>query len=177
MKTKITLIATIALLIATRLFAQEASQTFPSAGFKVKCGCNLYVNTTFIQAAKQQGANNIIAAYICAENQESSENGAIYNINVYDESAGYQKIKPEHHAFFEKKCLESYARNLSNAGYSYNYITYQGASALEYSFDQMGLPTKAIVFYKNKKSYLIQVATRNSLATKYNALKSSFALI
>jgi hypothetical protein len=177
MKTKIILIVWLSLALSSNLWAQGSSQTFASQGFRVSCGCSLYVNSVFIQAAKQQGANNILAAYICAENKDSPETGVIANINIYDESASYKTIKPIYHDYFEKKCLEKYAVNLSNAGYSYQYITYQGVSALEYNFDQMGVPTKAILFYKNKKSYLLQVATRTGLATKFNSLKSSFELL
>lgn len=177
MKTKLFTTTFIALVIGVNIFAQSTYQTFPTEGFKVKCGCRLYVNTTFIQMAKQQGQNNILAAYICAENKDSPDNGVIVNINIYDESANYNNIKPINHSFFEKRCLEQYAGNLSKAGYGYKYITYQGVSALEYNFDQMGVPTRAIMFLKNKRSYLVQVATRNNLTSKFNALKASFELL
>ena len=177
MKTKIILIACITLALSSNLWAQGSYQTFASQGFSVRCGCSLYENTVFIEAAKQQGIRNILAAFICPENKDNPDIGVIININIYDESASYKTIKPIYHDYFEKKCLEKYAVNLSNAGYSYEYITYQGVSALEYNFDQMGVPTKAIMFYKNKKSYLLQVATRTGLATKFNNLKSSFELL
>jgi len=177
MKTKIILLAFIALYSGGRLIAQDSYQVFAKEGFKIKCACRLYVNSTFIQMAKQQGANNILAAYICAENKDSPETGVIVNVNIYDESGSYNNIKPIYHSFFEKKCLEKYAANLSNAGISYQYITYQGVSALEYDFDQMGLPTKAIFLLKDKKSYLLQVGTRNGLSSKFNALKTSFMLL
>ena len=177
MKTKIISMTILALLFVANIYGQETYQTFTTAGFKVKCGCKLYVNTTFIQMAKQQGANNIIAAYICAENEDNPDLGVINNINVYDESKSYKNIQPSGYAYFEKKYLEQYATNLKNAGISYTYATYQGVSALEYTFDQQGLPTKAIMFLKNKKSYLLQVGTRKSLTTKYNSLKSSFVIL
>jgi hypothetical protein len=166
------------LFFAANIYGQETYQTFPTAGFKVKCGCKLYANTTFIQAAKQQGANNIIGAYICGENEDSAESGVITNINIYDESKSYKNIKPSNYAYFEKKTLEQYAVNLKNAGIIYSYTSFQGVSAIEYTFEQGGtLPTKAIVFYKNKKSYLLQVATRKNLITKYNKLKTSFVIL
>jgi hypothetical protein len=167
----------LALLFVANIYGQETYQTLTSAGFKVKCGCNLYVNTTFIQMAKQQGINNILAAYICAENEDNPDIGLIHNINIYDESKSYKNIQPSGYATFEKKYLEQYATNLKNAGMIYSYTTYQGISAIEYTFDQQGLPTKAIIFLKNKKSYLLQVGTRKSLMTKYNSLKSSFAVL
>ena len=152
-------------------------QTFTKAGFKVKCGCKFYVNTTFIQLAKQQGVNDIIAAYICAENKDNPNIGVVFNINVYDRSKSYQNIQSSAYATFEKKYLGQYASNLKNAGISYTYTTYQGVSAIEYTFDQQGLPAKAIIFLKNKKSYLLQVGTRKSLTTKFNSLKSSFVIL
>ena len=177
MKSKIILIAIILLYFGDRLCAQGSVQTFKSQGFRVKCNCNLYENSVFIEAAKNQGINNIIAAYICAENSDSAEKGVIINVNIYDETARYADIKPVYHSYFEKKCLEKYAENLSNAGFTYKFITYQGVSALEYTFNQMGLPTKAIMFYKNKKSYLLQVGTRDNLETKFNSLKTNFEFI
>ncbi len=175
---KIIPILILSLFFVATVYGQETYQTIATAGFKVKCGCKFYANTTFIQAAKQQGANNIIAAYICGENEDSAETGVINNINIYDESKSYKNIKPSNYAYFEKKALEQYASNLKNAGISYSYTTFQGVSAIEYTFEQEGtLPTKAIVFYKNKKSYLLQVATRKNLITKYNKLKTSFVIL
>lgn len=163
------------ILISTSLIiAQERIQSFQSAGFKVKCGCELKVNTLYIQMAKQNGINNIIAAYICGENENSSEIGVANNINITDESATYNKISPSYYGYFEKRTLEVYASNLQKAGFEYNYTNYKGVSALEYSFDQQGLPTKAIYFIKNKKTYLIQAGTRINLNSKFNLLKYSF---
>lgn len=165
------------LLTLNSLIAQERTQVFQKAGFKVKCGCELYINTLYINMAKQNGINNIAAAYICGENKESSEIGVANNINITDESASYSRMSPSNYNYFEKKTLEVYARNLQNAGFEYSYTTYKGVSALEYTFDQQGLPTKAIFFLKNKKTYLIQVGTRANLNSKFNLLKYSFELL
>lgn len=167
----------IALIITAYLYGQDSYQTFANAGFKVKCGCKLYVNTLFINMAEQQGMNNVLAAYICAENEDNADIGVIHNINIYDESSSYKKLQTADYALFEKKYLEEYATNLKNAGMRYTYTTYQGVSALEYTFDQQGLPTKALIFLKNKKSYLLQVGTSLNLNTKYNLLKSSFVIL
>ncbi len=154
--------------------AQENFQYFKSAGFKVKCGCSLYVNNTFIKMAKQQGTNDIIGAYICAENKEDYDFGVIININVYDESKSYNNTSTTGDSKIEKAFLDSYATNLSASGYKYENISFKGVNALQYTFSQNGLPTKAIVFVKNKKSYLIQLATRKNLQIKYNSLIQSF---
>ncbi len=177
MKQKIISSTIIALLFVAKIYGQETYQTFTSAGFKVKCGCELYVNTLFITMAKEQGMTNVLAAYICAENKDSPDLGVIHNINIYDESKNYKNIQSSEYATFEKKYLEEYASNLKNAGMRFNYTTYQGVSALEYTFDQQGLPTKALFFLKNKKSYLLQVGTRMNLTTKFSLLKSSFVFL
>jgi len=177
MKKKFIFLMVIALIITANLYGQDSYQTFANAGFKVKCGCKLYVNTLFINMAEQQGMNNVLAAYICAENEDNPDIGVIHNINIYDESSSYKKLQTADYALFEKKYLEEYATNLKNAGMRYTYTTYQGVSALEYTFDQQGLPTKALIFLKNKKSYLLQVATGMNLTIKYNLLKSSFAIL
>lgn len=164
-------------LFVTNLYSQDTYQTFVSAGFKVKCGCKLYVNTLFITMAKQQGMDNVLAAYICAENEENPDLGVIYNINIYDESNNYKKLNTSDYSLFEKNYLEQYATSLKNSGMRYTYTTYQGVSALEYTFDQQGMPTKALIFLKNKKSYLLQVGTSMNLTTKYSLLKSSFVIL
>ena len=110
-------------------------------------------------------------------NEDNPDIGVIHNINIYDESKSYKNIQPSGYAYFEKKYLEQYATNLQNSGIAYTYTTYQDVSAIEYTFDQQGLPTKAIIFLKNKKSYLIQVGTRKNLSTKFSSLKSSFAIL
>lgn len=159
------------------LIAQERTQILSNGKFKVKCDCVLKINTLFIQMAKQRGSDNIIAAYICAENENTPETGVINNINIYDESASYRNISPSYYNYFDKKSLEVYAKNLKDAGIEYNYTTYKGVAALEYSFEQQGLPTKAIFFLKDKKSFLIQVGTRVNLISKFNLLKYSFDLL
>ncbi|MCB9188117.1 MAG: hypothetical protein H6599_02425 [Flavobacteriales bacterium] len=152
-------------------------QTFTSEGFKVKCDCKLYVNSTYIQMAKKQNITNIKAAYVCAENEDNPEIGVINNININDESQSYRNLSQSEYSKFEKKFLSQYATNLMNAGINYKYITYQGVSAIEYTFDQQGIPTKSLIFLKNKKSYLLQVATRKNLTTKFSTIKSSFIII
>lgn len=173
------LIAIFILIITTNFVAisQNEYQTFPAAGFKVKCGCALHVNSVFLDAAKTQGADNIIAAYICAENEDDPQTGVIVNINVYDETENLEKVKSEYHDYYKKKCLEKYAANLTQAGISFQYVSYLGETALEYTFDQYGVPTKVLMFYKNQRSYLLQVATRSELYQKYNALKASFVIL
>ena len=167
----------LALFFVADIYGQETYQSFPNAGFKVKCGCELYVNSTFISMAKQQGMNNILAAYICAENEDNADIGVIHNINIYDESENYKNIQPSDYIFFEKIYLNQYATNLKNEGISYTNIIYHGVSALEYTFKQQGLSTKSIIFIKHKKSYLLQIASKKNLQERYNSLKSSFEIL
>ena len=179
MNTKIFFITVLSFFFVADVYGQEPYQTFSTARFKVKCGCKLYVNSTFIQMAKQQGANNIIAAYICAENQDDPDTGVIYNVNILNESNGYKDIQPPNYSLFEKDFLQQYANNLANSGisYRYRYSTFQGITSLEYTFDQQGIPTKAVLFLKNKKSYFLQAGTRTNLTTKFNLIKSSFVIL
>jgi hypothetical protein len=164
----------ISLVMTQTSFGQDSYQTFSKAGFKIKCPCTLRVNSTFIEMAK--GQKTVIGAYLCAENEDNPEYGVINNINVYDEDS-YSKISPSDYAYFEKQFLKEYAKQLTSNGMTYNYVTYKGVSAIEYEFDQMGLPTKAIMFLKNKRSYLIQVASRHDLTTKFDSLKTSFEFL
>lgn len=177
MKIKILLTTISALLLFTNTYAQDTYQTFINAGFKVKSGCKLNVNSTFIQMAKQQGINNILEAYVCAENEDHPDIGVINNINIYDESNNYNNIQPSGYATFEKNYLSQYATNLKNAEIKFKYTTYQGVSAIEYTFVQQGLQTHAIIFLKNKKSYFLQVGTRKNLTKEYTSLKSSFVIL
>lgn len=167
----------ISLLISFSGISQGGMQVFPKAGFKVNCGCRLQVNNMFIDAAKQNNINNIFAAYFCGENPEDAATGVVNNINISDLSSDYAKINPSFYSYFEKKSLEAYANNLQKAGIGYNYTNFQGISALEYSFDQMSLPTKALFFIKNKKTYLIQTGTRRNLQQKFNLMVTTFHLL
>ena len=155
----------------------QVYQTFEKAGFKVKCGCNLYSNATFLQMAEAQGIDNVLAAYVCAENESNPYVGIVVNINVTNLANGYSSIPTAGYAQFERKFVEQYATNLKNEGIRYSKVQFQDVTALEYTFDQMGMPTKAIVFLKNKKSYLMQVGTRKNLNQKYSQLKNSFLLL
>lgn len=165
------------LLCLKNIYAQPSYQTFESAGFKVKSECRFDKNTTFIQMAKQKGMSNILAAYVCAENPEDPQIGVIKNINIYDESSNYRNLKPSEYTGFEEKYLEQYESNLKASGINYNFTTYLGVPAIEYAFSQQGLPTKAIVFLKERRSYLIQVGSRNNLKSNYTSLKSSFIIL
>ncbi len=162
------------LVLAIEGKAQNEFQYFKASGFKVKCGCRLRVNSTFIEMAGQQGHNNIIAAYTCTENKDDPETGVIVNINIADLSSSYLNISPSKYTYFEKTYFQKYANQLAAGGITYTHINYKGLNALEYQFDQMGLPTKAMIFIKDKKEYLLQVGTRQSLSSKFNLLKGSF---
>lgn len=171
------LFSVIVTLISFSALSQNIPQVFPRAGFKVTCGCELRVNNQFIEATRQNNINNIFAAYICAENSEDATIGVVNNINISDLSSDYAKINPAYYKNFEKKSLEAYANNLLKLGIGYNYKTYKGIQALEYSFDQMSLPTKALFFINNKKSYLIQTGTRNNLNQKFNLMATTFQFL
>ncbi len=171
------LILLIVLGVVFKINAQTSYQTFENAGFKVKSNCTFSENTTFIQMAKEQGMKNILAAFICGENTEGPEMGVIKNINIYDESANYRDLNTSDYSKFEEGYLKQYTSNLDDAGINYKLTNYLGVKAIEYSFSSQGLPSMAIVFLKNKKSYLLQVGTRQNLPAKYDSLKSSFRIL
>ncbi len=165
------------LFVCGTAFSQNSYQVFTASGFKVKCDCILKANSLFIKMAKEQGVNNIIGAYVCASNEDNPDIAVIVNINIYDDSKSYNNIKPSEYSSFEKDSFKQYASKLSSSGMQYNYTTYKGITALEYTFEQMGLNTKAIMFFKNKKSYLLQIATNKELSIKYSELKDSFTIL
>ena len=157
-----------------KTWSQDDYQTITTGGFKVKCFCRLRSNSTFLQLARQQGIHNTIGAYICTENEDNPSIGVLVNINVYDELEAYKKIEPSGYAYFEKQYIIEYAEIFRMQASHIAISPTKVLLAVEYTYDQMGVPTKALVFIKNKKSYLIQVATRKSLNTKYDYIKGSF---
>ena len=165
------------LLSMNQTFSQSNYQYFNSAGFKVKCECQLRVNNTFIQMAQQQEQDNvrIISAYTCSDYNGVPELGKIFNINVYDLSSNYNGMNSTSSLKFEREYLKKYAALLASNNLNFSYINYKGASAIEYYFSQMNLPTKAIFFVKNKKSYLLQVGTQANLNSSLNLIKNSFS--
>ena len=156
---------------------QMPYQTFPSEGFKVACDCKLYANILHIQMARQQGIYNIVNAYVCAENENNPDMAVITNINISDVSEIYKNVPTSNYSLAEKSYLDEYAANLRRNGVTSSYTSFQGGAALEYNFDLMGIPTKAIIIVKNKKSYLLQVASKRNLTSKYNTLKSSLVFL
>ena len=167
------LILVVALFATQNSFAQNV-QTFAKEQFSISSPCKLTRNEQFIKMVKERGGNNILNAFVCAENESNFETAALININIYDLSAKY-KSTPK--AKFETNYLDTYKADLSKAGYSFKATTLNGLNAIEYEFDQNGLPTKAIMFIYNKKSYLLQIGTRKNLALKFNNLKKSFKTI
>jgi hypothetical protein len=161
------------LLIFTNAFAQ---QIVKEAGFKITAPCILYSHDYFIKEVEKQGAK-VIGAYICADDENDYYNSSLVNVVVYDMADMYYGLKPENYVINDNKFLNEYSESLEASGIGYKRIQYMGVNALEYTFNQMDMPTKAIVFWKNKKSYLIQIGSRSNFSAKFNTLKSSFALI
>lgn len=164
---KTILVLTLVLLLFDTL-AQEY-QTYANAGFKIKKEYKLQTNTVLLNTAKQNNINNIIAAYIEAENEESSTKGVIYNINVYDESSSYGDKASQ-------KYLDGIRQGLKLYGYQYTIITYQGVPAIEYTYSMHSVPTKVLAFLKNKRAYMIQVATRDNLPKAFEKFKNGIII-
>lgn len=172
---KLTSIFFLVITLTARSPMAQGLQSFPTAGIKVSCPCKLVDNAEFREVATRvTGKRYIRAAYFCIANENDPNRAAIYNLNVYDESELYREVPASYYAMVEKEYLNSYAEGLRQAGWEHRFINFQGVRALEYTFDQMGLPTRAIVFIRNKRSYLIQVGTFTNLASLFPDLKNSF---
>ena len=96
------------------------------------------------------------------------------NVNIYDESTSYNKISPSNYSYFENEFIKGYSNKLLNVGAKFQNFNFKGGYAVEYSFNQGELPTKAIYFIKDKKSYLIQIGSYSNLSIKFNNLKNTF---
>ena len=143
----------------------------------IKCDGKLKLNEQIRQAAKEQNNPYPIYPYLAAVNENSFEAGMIYNINVMDMSSQYEKVIKSQYNYVTSQYLNSYAQNLETNGINYKKTEFNGLKALEYSFSQQDLPTMAILFVKDKQSYMLQVATRTNLTKKFNSLKSSFKFL
>lgn len=129
-----------------------------------------------LQSMKNSPNNNLEAAYVALSDKNSSD-PVIYNINVFNEEQNYKDIPVKGHNYFEEKYLEQYKKNLKNIGAKTKYINFQGVRALEYQYEQMGIPYKAIVFLKGKKSILLQMGgSLRILNSEFELLKSNFKL-
>lgn len=150
----------------------QGNQFIQKGNIKVNCECNLKVNNLFIEMSKQQGITSIINALVCANESEKF----IVNINIFDESSSYKQISSTNYHIFDERFINSYASNLRGEGIEYKISTYKGGKSVEYFFSQNGLPTKAIYFIKNKRSYLIQIGGIDNLQEKFNNLKNTFTI-
>lgn len=143
--------------LSTYLFGQV--QKFPQYGFQVQSECKLYDNKDF--RSRSQGTVDIIASLVCAANKN-----IIYNLNVYRDNSGSSE-----------QFNRNYISNLKQNKISYSVSAISGIKSIEYTFYQGDLPTKAIVFFYNGKSYLLQVATRENLSNTFNVFRNSFKFL
>lgn len=156
---------------------KEGFQVFENDNFIVKCICKLSLNTELMDNVNKEGNNYPIRAFMCVEKPDNYEAGVIYNINITDLSIDYNNLETRNVKLYEEAFLKSYIENIERSRISYNTEKYLGFNAVEYSFNQNGLPTKAIVFVKNKKSFTLQVGTRKKLDSRFHDLKKSFNFI
>lgn len=157
---------------------QEGYQIFKQDNFVIKCNSKLKVNTEALRLAKEKGMNFILSSYIGSENENSESTGVIYNIQISDISSQYKNAPISKQNEITIKYLDSYCSSLKANNMSYSRPIFNGLNSVEYSFLQNGvLPTKAIIFIKDKKAYMLQVGTRKDLSKKYTSLKNSFKFI
>jgi hypothetical protein len=99
------LILLVALFATKNSFAQNV-QIFAKEQFSISSPCKLTRNEQFIIMVKERGDNNILNAFVFAENESNFETAALININIYDLSA---KNKSTPKANFETNYLDTYA--------------------------------------------------------------------
>lgn len=156
---------------------EEGYQIFEKDNFIIKCNCPLEKNTVAVQMAKEQGITYPISSYVCAENEDSYETGAICNVQITDIESDYDGLSKNQENQFTDEYLQSYISNLVANNMSYTEGELDGVKTVEYSFVQMEMPAKALIFVKERKSYMLQISTRTNLSEKFNDLKASFQFI
>lgn len=157
---------------------QRGYQIFKKDNFVIKCNSKLKINSEALRLAKEKGMNFILSSYIGSENENSESTGVIYNIQISDISSQYQNFPVSKQNEITIKYLDSYCSSLKANKMSYTRPTFNGFNSVEYSYLQNGvLPTKAIIFIKDKKAYMLQVGTRKDLSKKYASYKNSFKFI
>ena len=97
---------------------------------------------------------------------------------ISDISSQYQNFPVSKQNDITIKYLDSYCSSLKANKMSYTRPNFNGLNSIEYTYLQNSvLPTKAIIFIKDKKAYMLQVATRKDLSKKYISYKNSFKFI
>ena len=91
-------------LFATQISIAQNVQTFAKEHFSISSPCKLKRNEQFIKMVKELGGNNIVNAFVCAENESNFEIVTLINLNIYDLSTKY-KSTPK--AKFETNYLDS----------------------------------------------------------------------
>lgn len=167
-----------ALMISLHSVAQTV-QTFPNDKFMVGCNCKLYPDVVHMRMVRESGSKVPVSAYVCAADKDSYERATINNITIQNLSSNYKSYKsitPERAAaIFETGFLKQYYDNLLANGMEAEYTTYRGVKAIHYSYIMMEtMPAEAIFFVKNRRGYLLQVASRTSLESKFQSVKGTF---
>lgn len=156
----------------------QGYQIFNKDNFVIKCNSKLKINSEALRLAKENGINFILSSYIGSENDNSESSGVIYNIQISDISSQYKNIQIGKHNAITLNYLDSYCSSLKANNMSFSRPSFNGLNAVEYYFLQNGvLPTKSIIFIKDKKAYMLQVGTRKNLSKKYTDFKNSFKFI
>ena len=147
------------LLFSFSNFVAAQLQKFSKYGFQLQCGCKLYDSKDF--KARSQETVDVFASLVCA-----ADNKIIYNLNVYRDNSGSAE-----------RFNKNYIQNLRENNITYSVSSVSGIKSVEYTFLQGNLPTKAVVFYVNGKSYLLQAATKENLSSTFNLYRNSFKFI
>ena len=180
MKLKGVIIILIGLIFSKSVFTQAIYQEFKSDGFKVKCECILVANTEFINAVKeQQEINNFLSAYQCVLNGNNPENRTVFSINIFNETDFLNQFASQAEVIpfiAEKTFLHRFVEELSETGVHFENTTFKDVPAVEYKQAIDGIPLRSIVFLLNKKSFHIEVASKNSLDARFTDFVNSFEI-
>lgn len=142
------------------------SQTFKENYFKVSCDFtfkdNMYM-PKIIDGIKTD-------SYISSTNENDSENGTVYNIQV-------SHVANIHLANNSQMFLSQYQKNCLLNGFEAYRKSFNGLQGVEYFFYINEVPTKSIIFLYSNRSYLLQVSSRTDLAQKFANFKKSFTIL
>jgi len=163
--------------VDVKVLKKKGYQIFWKDNFAIKWNCILKINKSALKLAKDRGDNNLLSSYIGADKKDTYETGVICNVQINDIALQFENIPTNNYENTTKQYLNDYISKLSSFKINYKECEYKGLKAVEYTFSYMEMPSKAIIFVKDKKLYLLQISTRKDIQEKFNELKDSFTFI
>jgi len=156
----------------------EGFQIFDNENFIIKCPSKFKEDVVYYETAKSQGMDvSTIKSYVASENTNSYEEGVIYNIVINDLSSFYDGFSKKEELIFDEKFFDKYITDIKANNFKYKISKSNNKKCIHYNYSQAGLPTKAMLIIDNKKSYMLQVASRKNLDAKFEYLITNFKFI